>query len=95
MLVFKITLYALTLGMAFFFGFWEMKLRGELTEEALERQPETVSDYCDIFYNIRKQVRRERVLNSLPHEARSKLNVIIGLKFVFALILFIEVVLLQ
>lgn len=93
MLAFKIALYILTLGSAFFFGFWELKLRRQLTDGSLE-QHENVSDF-DSLYDVRKEIRRERLLNRLPREVRFKLRVVVSLKLLFFAILVIEVILLQ
>lgn len=76
MLAFKSALYILTIATMFFLGFWELRLRRRLTDEALEQQRETVSDYCDTFYGIRREIRRERLLRSLPPEVLFKLRVI-------------------
>ena len=94
MLVFKIVLYIMTLAATFFFAFRERKLKEELTGELLERQHENVSDF-DSFYEIRKDIRRERILRDLPKGARSKLNIAIGLKFLFGVVFCIEILLLQ
>ena len=95
MLALKIALYILTIATMLFLGFWEHRLRRRLTDEALEQQHETVSDYCDIFYGVRKEIRRERLLKTLPPEVLFKLKVIAGLKFLFFAILGIEVFFLQ
>ena len=44
MLAFKIALYTLTLASAFFFGFWETKLFGKLTDGA-EQEEKNVSEF--------------------------------------------------
>ena len=94
MLALKIMLYVLTLAGAFFFAFRERKLTQQLTDEALEKQQENVSDF-DSFYGIRRDIRRVRILRNLPREARSRLNVAIGLKVLFAVVFVIEVITLQ
>jgi hypothetical protein len=95
MLAFKAALYTLTIGSAFFFAFWEWKLRRRLTDEALERHTESVSDYSDALYGIRKETRRHRILKSLPPEALFKLRAVASFKFLFVAILIIEVIFLQ
>ena len=95
MLASKIALYILTIAGAFFFAFWELRLRRRLTDEALEQQHESVSDYSDVSYGIRKEIRRESILKSLPREALVKLRIVASLKFLFAATLIVEVVLLQ
>lgn len=95
MLALKIALYILTIGSAFFFAFLESKLRHRLTDEALEQQSESVSDYSDLSYGIRKEVRRERILERIPPERLFKLRVFASLKFLFVAILIVEVIFLQ
>jgi len=95
MLAFKVALYVMTIVCAFFFGFWELKLRRRLTDEAMWQQHEGVNDYLDASYDIRKEIRRERVLKSLPPEALFRLRLIASLKFLLIAILVIEVIVLQ
>jgi hypothetical protein len=95
MLVFKAALYIATLASAFFFGGWEFNLRRRLTEEALEQQHESVSDYSDITYGIKSEIRRELILRGLPREELFKMRVLASLKFLFIAILVIEVIFLQ
>lgn len=95
MLAFKVVLYIVTIGSAFFFAFWEWKLRRRLTDEALAQQSESVSDYSDLSYDIRREMRRERILKSLPPEAMFKLKVIASFKFLFVAVLIVEVFFLQ
>ncbi len=92
---FKAVLYTVTIGIAFFFGFWEWRMRRRLTDEALEQQNENVSDYSDVLYDIRKETRRERILKSLPPASLFKFRVVASLKFLFVAILVIEVIFLQ
>jgi hypothetical protein len=94
MLAFKIVLYIMTLAAMFFFAFRERKLREELTDELLEQQHENVSDF-DSVYEIRRDIRRERILRDTPNGAKSKLNIAIGLKFLFGVAFCIEILLLQ
>lgn len=95
MLAIKIALCLLTLGIAFFFAFWELRLRRRLTDEALEQQRESVSDHSDVLYDIRRDIRRERILKSLPCDVLFKLRVVVSLKFLFLAILLFEVILLR
>jgi hypothetical protein len=53
-----------------------------------------VSDF-DSLYEIRKDIKRERILRDLPHRAKSKLNMAIGLKFLFGVAFCIEILILQ
>jgi hypothetical protein len=94
MLAFKIAIYVLTFAMASFFGFWELKLKRQLTDELLDQQHKNVSD-IDSFYELRRDIRRERVLKSLLPEVRFKLRLVMSLKLVFAVALVIAVLILQ
>lgn len=94
MFAFKTALYILTIASLFSFGLWEWKLKRQLTDEFLEQQHESVSD-IDSFYEIRRNFKREHILKSLPREALFKLRVVVSLKFLFFVILIIEVAFLQ
>jgi hypothetical protein len=94
MLVFKIVLYIMTLAAMFLFALRERKLKEELTDDLLEHPHENVSDF-DSVYEIRKEIRRERILRDIPNGAKSKLNIAIGLKFLFGVAFCIEILLLQ
>jgi hypothetical protein len=93
LLPFKIALYIFTITGAFFFGSWELKLKRQMTEEALE-QHENVSD-LGIVNDLSKRIRRARFLKSLPHEMLFKLRLVVSLKFLFVAIFIIEVIFLQ
>jgi hypothetical protein len=95
MLALKIALYIPTVAAGLSCAFWETKIRRQLTDEALDRQPESVNDFQDISYGIRKEIRRERILKSLPPEMRFKYKSVVGLNFLFFAILIVEVFVLQ
>ena len=90
MLAFKSALVVLTLAVAMFFGFWELRIKRQMTDDALDRE-ETVSDYSDVSYDMRRDIRRESILRNLPPEPRSRLRVVLSLKLIFVGILIIEV----
>jgi hypothetical protein len=94
MIVFKIVLYLMTIAATFFFEFRERKLKHQLTDEQLEQQHENVSDF-DSFYEIRRNIKREHILRNLPDGAKSKLNIAIGLKFLFGVVFCLEILILQ
>ncbi len=94
MLALKAVLYALTAGSAFSFGIWELRLRNQLTDDQLEQKNETPGD-SGFFFDLKRQFRRERILAGVTPGARSKYRVVAGLKFLFAAILVIEVIVLQ
>jgi hypothetical protein len=95
MLALKIAIFVPTIAAGFFFAFWETKIRRRLTDDALDQQPETISDIQDMFYGMRRERRRERILTSLPPEMRSKYDKVVALKFLFFAILIVEVFVLQ
>jgi hypothetical protein len=92
-LTFKVVLYCATIAAALFFAFWELKLKRQLTDGAL--QPlKSVSD-MGISNDLSERMKRERLLRSLPRQMRFKLRMVVGLKFLFVAILIVEVILLQ
>jgi hypothetical protein len=93
LLVLKIALYSATSIGAFLFAFMELRLKRKLTDDT----PAPLANAIDfgILDDLSDRVRRERVLASLPRQARSRLRVIVGLKFLCVLILITEVLLLQ
>jgi hypothetical protein len=94
MLIFKIALYSLTTVGALYCAFWEMKLKNQLTEDALKRQYEGVSDF-GIFNDLSNRMKRERFLKTLSSEELFKYRVAVSLKFIFVAVLIGEVVWLQ
>ena len=90
MLAFKSALVVLTLAVAMFFRFWELRIKRQMTNDALDRE-ETVSDYSDVLYDMRRDIIRESILRNLPPESRSRLRVVLSLKLIIVGILIIEV----
>lgn len=92
----KIALYILTIAIVVAFASWEVKLRRLLTAEFddFTVKGERVSDY-GIVSDISKQFKREHYLRSLPPEKLIKLRVVAGLKILFGVTFFVEVILLQ
>jgi hypothetical protein len=95
MLALRIALVVPTIAAWFFCEFWEKKIRRQLTDEAFYQQPESLSDVQDTFYNMRREMRRERILKSLPPEMRLKYRRVVGLKFSLFALLIVEVLVLQ
>jgi hypothetical protein len=89
----KNLLYLLTITAAFFFAFWEMKIKDELTHRASQAD-QRVSDF-GVWKDLSKRMNRERFLKSLPRESLSKYRVVVSLKFLSVALLVIEVILLQ
>jgi hypothetical protein len=93
MLIFKVILYLLTIGCAFFFGFLEMKMKRQLTESLL--QDDRRASEMSLLNDVSQRMKRERLLKSLPPEALVPFRRVVILKFLFAAILVIEVLVLQ
>jgi hypothetical protein len=93
MLPLKDAVNCVTLSTAMFFALWELKLKRELTD-GLPKPSENVSD-LGILSDLHERLRRERFLRGLPRQARSKLKIVASLKFLFVVVLIIEVFVLQ
>ena len=91
--ILKIALYLLTIAGAFFFAFWEIKLKEQLTDGALQ-QHESASDF-GIWNDLSIKIRRERSLKNLPRRQLFKFRVIVSFKFLFVAILVVEVIFFQ
>jgi hypothetical protein len=89
----KIALYILTAGSAFFFAFWERKIKRDLTNSASER-PTAISD-IGVLDDLAKEINRERFIANLPKATKRKLNAVIALKLAASGLLVLEVFLLQ
>ena len=95
MFILKCIIYSITLGLAFYFAYWELRLKEELTDKKLtDNEWGGISDPT-ILGDFAERMRRERVLNSLPKEARAKFNRAVALKFLFIGLLIVEVLVLQ
>lgn len=92
MFVLKALTYGVTILVAMFFGFWELRLKEQLTDTVVQPS-KTVSDFGAV--NLSDRVRRERALGDMPKQALFKLRTIITLKFLFLAILVVEVIVLQ
>ncbi len=93
MVAWKSLLYLLTFAAAFFFAFWEMKIKDELTHGA-SQDDQRVSDF-GVWKDLSNRMNRERFLKSLPRERLSKYRVVVSLKFLSVALLVIEVILLH
>lgn len=92
MFTLKAVTYSATIAAAMFFGFWELRLKRQLTDTALELS-KAVSDFGIV--NLSERLKREEILRGLPKQAKFKLRTVVILKFVFIAILIMEVVILQ
>jgi hypothetical protein len=90
---FKIALYILTTAACFFFAFWELKLKSQLTAGVAE-EDKYVSEY-GVVNDLRLRMKREHYLKQLPREKLSKYRLAVTLKFFFVALLVAEVIILQ
>jgi hypothetical protein len=76
-----------------FFGFWELRLKRQLTDKAV--QP--LERACDrgILDDISENIKREQALGGLPKQELFKVRMVVMLKFLFVAILIAEVIVLQ
>jgi hypothetical protein len=93
MLIFKLATYSMTIAAAMFFGYWELRLKRELTDNAVE--PRKRPSEFGISGDLSERVERERILSGLPEEGLSKLRRVVRLKLLFVAILIAEVLFLQ
>jgi hypothetical protein len=92
MFILKALAYSITILIAVFFGFWELRLKEQLTDAAVEPS-KMVSDFGTV--DLSDRLRRERALSDLPKQALFKLRMVVMLKFLFAAMLVAEVIVLQ
>ncbi len=76
-----------------FFGFWEDRLKRQLTDSAMKPLV-WVSD-VGIMHDLKERMRRERVLRHLPKQALFKFRMVVVFKLLFVAILIAEVIILQ
>ena len=93
MLAAKVLVYSVTIVAAFLCAFWELKLKRQLTDEALHL-PERASD-LGIVNDLSERLKRERFLGTLPRQRLCKFRLVAALKFLFVFLLIIEVIVLQ
>ena len=93
MFILKVVTYGATIAVAMFFAFWELRLKRQLTDSAMQ-SVERVSD-LGIMNDLSERMRREQVLRDLPKQALFKFRIVVTLKFLFVAILIAEVVILQ
>ena len=92
MFVIKALTYGVAILVDMFFGFWELRLKEQLTDTVVQRS-KMVSDFGAV--DLSDRLRRERTLGDLPKQALFKLRMIVMLKFLFVAILVAEVGVLQ
>jgi hypothetical protein len=89
----KIFIYSLTIALAMFFAFWELRLKRQLTDSA--SPPSTRPSEFGVINDLSERMNRERVIAGLPKEALTKFRTVVALKFLFVAILIVEVIVLQ
>ena len=95
MFVLKCIVYSVTIVLAMYFGYWELRLKAQLTDKELtDKEWGGISDPT-ILGDFAERIRRELVLKTLPKKARAKFNRAVALKFLFLALLVIEVLVLQ
>jgi hypothetical protein len=99
--IMKVVTYSVTLAAAMFCGYWELRLKRELTDDApqLPVRPSDSGFLSNIADKLRRsdiadRMRRELYMD-LPEQALAKYHRAVVLKFVFAAILVAEVIILQ
>lgn len=90
---FKDVLYVSTIAVVVSLSFYEFRLQRELTDDAV-RQGESGNDLSTLS-QFSEQFRRQRALEELPRELRSKLRTLASLKLLFVVVFVIEVIVLQ
>lgn len=93
MLSLKAMLYVLTTAFLITMGFWELRIKRELTKEVLSKE-ERPSD-IGLLNDLSKSLDRERGLNDLPRELLHKYRTVVAFKFFFLVSLVVEVIVLQ
>lgn len=92
MFTLKVVTYSATFLAAMLFAFWELRLKRQLTDNALPPS-KMVSDFGAI--NLAEQIRREQVLRMLPKQAKLKYRVIVTVKLLLVALLVAEIIVLQ
>jgi len=93
MITLRATVYPLTLVAAFVFAFWELKLKRQLSDEAIRRSND-VGDF-GLLNSLSERIERERIVESRPQETLRTLRLVVGLKFVSVALFIVEVIVLQ
>jgi hypothetical protein len=91
--ILKVVIYSATIAAFMFFGFWELRIKQQLTDEA-PQLPESVVDR-GVLDDLTERMKREQYLRSLPKQALVKYRRVVMLKFLFFAILFAEMIYFQ
>jgi hypothetical protein len=93
MFILKVLTYCVTIAASMFFGYWELRLKRQLTDDT-PQPPVSISD-MGVINDLKEQMKREQYLRSLPKQSLFKYRRAVMLKFLFLAILIAEVILLQ
>jgi hypothetical protein len=93
MFILKCVVYTVTIVVAMFFAFWELRLKRQLTD-GVSSWSGKISEF-GVMHDLSERMERERALRALPKAALGKLRIVIRLKFLFVALLIIEVIVLQ
>jgi hypothetical protein len=89
MVALRVVIYSATIVVAMFFGFWELRLKAQLTDGVLSK-PTAVSE-SDFTQVLSKKTERERALQALPRAETAKFRKVVALKCLFVALLIIEI----
>ncbi len=93
MRILKAAIYCVTIAAVMFFGFWELRLKRQLTDGALQRSNKIID--VGIMDDLSDRIRREQTLKELPKRERSQLRMVVMSKLVLIAALIAEVLILQ
>jgi hypothetical protein len=88
----KAFIYSFTIALATFFSFWELRLKRQLTDSA--SPPNARPSELGVMNDLSERMNRERAIAGLPRKVRTKFRTVVALKFLFVLILIVEVIVL-
>ena len=87
----RLILYIPTITVLFGLGFYETRLKNQLIDKAEPHEPVTELSSGEFS----RRFRRQRILDSLPRQAKARLRGVATLKFLFFFALIAEVLILQ
>jgi hypothetical protein len=93
MFILKLVIYSVTIAVAMFFAFWELRLKRQLTDGVSSRSG-MISE-LGVMHDLSERMERERALGDLPKAALAKFRTVVALKFLFVGLLIVEVIVLQ
>jgi hypothetical protein len=91
--IFKAATYLITISGFFYCGYWQLRLKRELTDKYIP--PIKMVSELGIKQSLSEGMMRERILKELPKASVAKFKRVVALKFLFMAMLALEVILLQ